>query len=135
MYSYSIKGTGSCFFNNSIYKKKKYREHEGEFQQIHRDMFPQKCVVSFHQFFFFLHLKCAFANILLISFIFNFKFMFCICIIAIDLIFVDFIFHSFHLEICKICNFILFTLKSVRYICRPVYPCWPIGVVFFLDWE
>jgi len=83
------------------------REHEGEakawqwdFQQLHRDMFLQKCVVSLYQF-----LKIAFevsmANILLISFIFNFKFMFCICIIVADLIFVDFRFYSFRLEICK----------------------------------
>ena len=70
------------------------REHEGEvkawqgdFQQLHRDMFPQKCVVSSHHLKKKLHLKCAFANILLISFIFNFIFMFCICIIIIiDLI-------------------------------------------------
>ena len=41
------------------------------------------------------HLKCDFANILLISFIFNFKFMFCTCIIVVDLIFVDFRFYSF----------------------------------------
>jgi hypothetical protein len=45
--------------------------------------------------------KCAFANnILLISFIFKLKFIFCICIIAVDLIFVDFRFYSFCLEIC-----------------------------------
>jgi hypothetical protein len=43
-----------------------------------------------------LHLKCVFANILLISFIFNIKFMFCICfIIIIDLIFIDFRFYSY----------------------------------------
>jgi hypothetical protein len=42
-------------------------------------------------FYFFLHLKCVFANILFISFIFNIKFMFCICfIIIIDLIFIEF---------------------------------------------
>ena len=53
-----------------------------------------------------MHFKCAFANtlcILLISFIFNFKFMFCTCIIVVDLIFVDFRFYSFHIEISKIC--------------------------------
>jgi hypothetical protein len=43
--------------------------------------------VFFHTFFLYLHLKCVFANILLISFIFNNKFMFYICfIIIIDLI-------------------------------------------------
>ena len=39
---------------------------------------------------------------LLISFIFNFKFMLCICIIAIDLVFVEFRFYPFRLDICKI---------------------------------
>jgi len=86
-----------------------HREHEGEvktwqrdFQQLHRDMFLQKCAVSLH------HLKkiCIWSVslliILLISFIFNFKFMFCTCIIVVDLIFVDFRFYSFHIEICKI---------------------------------
>jgi hypothetical protein len=84
------------------------REHEGEvkawqgdFQQINRDMFLQKCIVSSHQFLLFFHLKCDFTNILLISFTFNFKFMLCNCIISIDLIFVDFRFYSFRLEICK----------------------------------
>ena len=67
---------------------------QGDFQQRHRDMFSQKWGVFSH--FFFLHLKCVFANILLISFIFNIKFMFCICfIIIIDLIFIDFRFYSF----------------------------------------
>jgi hypothetical protein len=83
------------------------RDHEGEvkawqgdFQQHHRDMFLQKC--GFFHFFFFLHLKCVFANILLISFILNIKFMFCICfIIIIDLIFIDFTFIHFCLEICQ----------------------------------
>ena len=79
------------------------REHKGEvktwqedFQQLHRDMFLQKCVVSSHHLKK-LHLKCAFANILLISFIFNIKFMFCTCITVVDLIFVDFRFYSFHI--------------------------------------
>jgi hypothetical protein len=76
---------------------------QGDFQQIHRDMFPQNCVFLPN---FFLHLKCVFANFLLISFIFNFKFMLCNCIIAIDLIFVDFRFYSFLLEICKIYMYI-----------------------------
>jgi hypothetical protein len=49
-----------------------------------------------------LHLKSAFANFLLISFRFNFRFMFYICIIIIDLIFIDFRFYLFPLEICKI---------------------------------
>ena len=78
------------------------REHEGEvktrqgdFQQLHRDMFLQICVVSSH-LLKILHLKCSFANILLISFIFNFKFMFCTCI-TVDLIFVDFRFYSFRI--------------------------------------
>jgi hypothetical protein len=45
-------------------------------------------VVEYIIHIFFLHLKCVFDNILLISFIFNIKFMFCICfiIIIIDLI-------------------------------------------------
>ena len=101
------------------------REHEGEvkawqrdFQQLHRDIFPQKCVVSSHHLKK-MHWKCAFnfANILLISFIFNFEFMFCTCIIVVDLIFVDFRFYSFHIEICEIyttskCEFLpLFPLK------------------------
>ena len=55
-------------------------------------MFLQKCVVSLH------HFKCAFANIMLISFIFNFKFMF----YTFSLIFVDFRFYLFRIEICKI---------------------------------
>ena len=49
-------------------------------------------------------MKCAFANILSISFIFNFKFMFCTCIIVVDLIFVDFRFDLFRIEICKIAS-------------------------------
>ena len=56
---------------------------QGDFQQLHRDMFPQKFVVSSHHLKN-LHFKCAFANILLISFIFNFKFMFCTCIIVVE---------------------------------------------------
>ena len=76
------------------------RDHKGEvkawqedFQQCHRHVFA-KNEGFFH--IFFLHLKCVFANILLISFIFNIKFMFCICfIIIIDLIFIDFRFYSF----------------------------------------
>ena len=56
------------------------REHEGEvkasegdFQQLHRDMIPQKHIVGvfLHHFLKYLHLKCDFANILLISFIFK----------------------------------------------------------------
>ena len=87
------------------------REHEGEvkawqgdFQQLHRDMFPKKCVVSSHHLTKKLHLKlmCSFANIVFISFIFNFKFMFCTCIIVFDLIFVDFRFYLFRIEIYKI---------------------------------
>ena len=55
-----------------------------------------KNMVFFSQFFLYLHLKCVFANILLISFIFNNKFMFCIRFIIInDLIFVYFKFYSF----------------------------------------
>jgi hypothetical protein len=75
---------------------------QGDFQQLHRDMFPQKCVVSSH------HLKknciwsVPFANILLISFIFNFESMLRTCIIVVGLIFVDFKFYSFRIEICKI---------------------------------
>ena len=38
---------------------------QGDFQQLHRDMFPQKCGVFSHHFFLYLHLKCALANILL----------------------------------------------------------------------
>jgi hypothetical protein len=73
-------------------------EHEGEVKAWQGDMFSQK-YVFFH---FFLHLKCVFANILFISFIFNIKFMFCICfIIIIDLIFIDFRFIHFCLEICQ----------------------------------
>jgi hypothetical protein len=56
----------------------------------------RKNMFFFHIFFLNLHLKCVFANILLISFIFKNKFMFFICfIIIIDLIFVDFRFYSF----------------------------------------
>ena len=85
------------------------REHEGgvkawqgDFQQLHRDMFPQKCVVYSHHLKK-IHLKCDFnANILLISFIFNFIFMFYTCIIVVDLIFVDFRFYPFRIEICSV---------------------------------
>ena len=77
---------------------------QGDFQQLHRDMFPQKCVVCLHHLKK-LHCMCAFANIFLISFIINFKFMFCTCIIVVDLIFVDFRFYSFRIEICKILIF------------------------------
>jgi hypothetical protein len=73
---------------------------QGDFQQIHRDMFPAKMCCFLASFKNKLHLKCAFANILLISFIFNFKVMF--CTIVVDLIFVDFRFYSFHIEICNI---------------------------------
>jgi hypothetical protein len=65
--------------------------------------FLQRCVVSSCHFFLIFNLKCAFANILLISFILNFKFMFCSCIIVVYLMFVDFRFDSFHIEIYKIC--------------------------------
>ena len=40
---------------------------------------------GFHIIFLYFHLKCVFANILLIPFIFNIKFMFCICFIIIKL--------------------------------------------------
>ena len=49
-----------------------------------------------------IHLKCSFADILLISFIFNFTFMCSTCIIVVDLIFVDLRFYSFRIEICNI---------------------------------
>jgi len=65
-------------------------------ERLPGDMFLQKCVVSSHHLKK-LHLKCAVANILLISFIFNFKFMFCTCIIVVHLIFVDFKFYSFRM--------------------------------------
>ena len=70
-------------------------------------------MLFFNHFFLNLPLKCAFTNILLISFIFNFKFMF--CIIAIDLIVVDFRFYLFRLEICKIYikQSCIFALKHV----------------------
>jgi hypothetical protein len=59
---------------------------------------------AFRIIFLYLHLKCVFANILLISFIFNFIFMFCICtIIIIDLIFVDFRFFSFCRKLLNLC--------------------------------
>jgi hypothetical protein len=58
--------------------------------------------VSSHHLKKQMHLNCAFANILLISFIFNFKFMFCTCSIVADLTFVDFRFYSFCIEIYKI---------------------------------
>jgi hypothetical protein len=67
------------------------REHEGEvkawqgdFQQLQRHVSTKMCCF-FTSFKKKLHLKCAFANILLISFIFNFKFLFCTCIIIVDL--------------------------------------------------
>ena len=82
-----------------------FREHEGEVKawlttasQTH--VFTNICCF-FKSFFLNLHLKCAFANILLISFILNFISMFCICIV-VELIFIDFRFYSFHLEICKL---------------------------------
>jgi hypothetical protein len=49
-----------------------------------------------------IHLKCSFADILLISFISNFTFMCSTCIIVVDLIFVDIRFYSFRIEICNI---------------------------------
>ena len=61
-----------------------------------RHVFAKMLGFFFHIFFLYLHLKCVFVNILLISFIFNIKFMFFICIIIIDLIFIHFC-----LEICK----------------------------------
>ena len=69
---------------------------------IHRHVYVKMCWFFPYHFVLNLHLKCAFVNILLIFFIFNFTFMFCICIIAIDLIFVDFRFYSFRLEICRL---------------------------------
>ena len=78
------------------------REHEGEVKAWQGDFHQLQNVFFSHHFLKYLHLKCAFANILLISFIFNFIFMFCICIIIIiDLIFVDLKKFSFCLEICK----------------------------------
>jgi hypothetical protein len=44
---------------------------------------------------------------LLISFIFNFKFMLCTCIFVVGLIFVDFRFYSFRIEICNIHVYII----------------------------
>jgi len=80
-------------------------------------MFLQKCGVSSHQFvWFFLHLKCDFANILVISFIFNFInscFVFVLLLLILYLLILDFI--HFDCEICKIYNFILFALKYVRF--------------------
>jgi hypothetical protein len=52
-------------------------------QRKDRYMFPQKCVVSLHHLKKKLHLKCAFVNILLISFKINFKFIFWTCIMII----------------------------------------------------
>ena len=76
-------------------------EDEGEVKAWQGDMFLPKCGGFFY---FSLHLKCVFANILFISFIFNIKFMLCICfIIIIDLIFIDFRFNIF-----------IFALKSVN---------------------
>ena len=46
--------------------------------------FTETCFHKNVLFLYKLHLKCAFAHILLISFIFNFKFMLCICINVID---------------------------------------------------
>ena len=89
---------------------------QGDFQQLHRDMFLQKCVVSSHHLKKKLHLKCAFANILLMSFIFNFKFLFCTCIIVID-----FIFYLFHIEICEIC--ITSTCKFPPFVSIKIPPC------------
>ena len=95
-----------------------------DFQQLHRDMFPQKCVVSPHHLKKQLHLKCAFANILLISFIFNIKFMFCTCIIVVNLIFVNFRFYSFRIEIYKI----YISSVLMRFLCKTSHKdscAWP----------
>jgi hypothetical protein len=69
----------------TTWRQFKVKALQGDFQQLQRDMFLQKCV-SFCS---------AFEVWLLISFIFNFKFMFCTCIIVVDLIFVNFRFYSF----------------------------------------
>ena len=92
-----------------------HREHKGEvkawqgdFEQLHRDMFLQKkCVVSSHLFFLKLHLKCAFDIILLI----NSKFTFCTCIIVGDLIFFDFQFYSFNWLQNIVCEKLKFNMK------------------------
>jgi hypothetical protein len=68
---------------------------------------------------------------LLISFIFNFKFMLCICIIAIDLVFVEFRFYPFRLDICKILwkyfsswlsIFVVWLKMTSSWICKFVKP-------------
>ena len=97
-----LQKTGRLDFSlRELNMREKWRHNE-DFQQLHRDVFPQKCVVSSYHLKKKLHFKCAFANILLISFIFYFKFMFCTCIIVVDLIFVDFRFYLVCIEICKI---------------------------------
>jgi hypothetical protein len=65
----------------------------------------------------YLHLKCTFANILLISFIFNIKFMFCICfllsLLILYLLILDFIHfchrHLFHSK--NICPLLFLTSR------------------------
>jgi hypothetical protein len=90
---------------------------------IHRDKFLQKCVVSSHHLKKKMHLKCDFANILLISFIFNFKFMLCTCIIVVDLIFVNFRFYSFPIEICKLYTCITSICEFPPFVSIKMPPC------------
>jgi hypothetical protein len=78
-------------------------------------------------------LKCAFANILLISFIFNFKFMFCTCINVVDLIFVDFRFYSFRIEICKI--FITSKFEFPPFVSIKMLPCLKLDKLIVYLWK
>ena len=78
-----------------------------------------------------MYLKCTLANILLISFIFNFKFMFCTCIIVVDLIFVDFRYYSFRIEICNITSKCVFP----PFVSIKMLPCLKLNKLIVYLWE
>ena len=113
-------------------KQGDWRHDRGDFQQLHRDMFQEKCCF-FASFKKKLHLKCAFANILLISFIFNFEFMFCTCIIVVDLIFVDFWYYSFRIEIYKI--FITLKFEFPPFVSIKMPPCLKLDKLIAYLWK
>ena len=115
-----------------LQKTGRLKAWQGDFQQLHRDMFQEKCCF-FASFKKKLHLKCAFANILLISFIFNFELMFCTCIIVVDLIFDDFWYYSFRIEICKI--FITLKFEFPPFVSIKMPPCLKLDKLIVYLWK
>jgi hypothetical protein len=96
-----------------------FREHygevkawQGDFQQLQRHAFAKMCCFL-TSFFLNLYLKCAFANILIISFIFNLN----SCFVLVLLLLILYL---------SILDFIRFALKSIRYILHQIVSSLPL---------